>query len=252
MQRKKTQMKEDVNSKVSDKSGIAGILESILRRFRIISYLILLIPIYLIAILAMSISAAPGVFFFTFILDQASNLSQVFYYPFIGFGIVAGYFIYGITLTFVVPLFNLLVLFRIKSFRCIFYSLPVIQWFFHNALTYLVRYTFLELITPTPLNLLFYKMMGMKIGKGSHINTTNISDPCMIEIGNNVTIGGSAHLFAHYNSHQYLIVAPIKIGDDVTVGLKATIMGDVEIGDGVIISAHKVIFPKSRIASAKM
>ena len=56
-------------------------------------------------------------------------------------------------------------------------------WYFHNAYTYIVRYTFLEFITPTPLNLLFYKMMGMKIGKGAHINTTNISDPGLIEIG---------------------------------------------------------------------
>ena len=94
-------------------------------------------------------------------------------------------------------------------------------------------------------------MMGMKIGKGSHIITTNISDPCMIEIGNNVTIGGSAHNFAHYNSQQYLIVAPVKIGNRVTIGLKATIMGDVEIGDDVIISANEVVFPKSRIASVK-
>ncbi|MBW1649606.1 MAG: hypothetical protein JRJ44_02800 [Deltaproteobacteria bacterium] len=244
-------MKENFDSKVSERSGIAGILESMLRRFRIATYLILLIPIYLIAVLVMSISAAPSVFFFKFMLEQANNMSEVFYYLFIGFGLVGGYFIYGITLIFVAPLFNLLILFHIKPFRCIFYSLPVIPWYLHNALTYIVRYTFLEFVTPTPINLLFYKMMGMKIGKGSHINTTNISDPCMIQIGNNVTIGGSAHLFAHYNSHGYLIVAPVKIGNRVTIGLKATIMGDVEIGDGVIIPANEVVFPKSRIASVK-
>ncbi len=61
--------------------------------------------------------------------------------------------------------------------------------------------------------MLFYRMMGMKIGKGAHINTTNISDPAMIEIGNHVTIGGSVHIIGHYASKGFLIVNKVKIND---------------------------------------
>jgi acetyltransferase-like isoleucine patch superfamily enzyme len=95
--------------------------------------------------------------------------------------------------------------------------------------------------------MMFYRLMGMKIGKGAHINTTNISDPALIEIGDKVTIGGSVHLIGHYASKGYLIVQGVKIHDRVTIGLKATIMGDVEIGEGASIGPHEIILPKSRI-----
>jgi acetyltransferase-like isoleucine patch superfamily enzyme len=141
--------------------------------------------------------------------------------------------------------------FRLKPFRGNYYSLETVPWYFHNAFTYVVRYTFLEFVTPTPFCILFYRLMGMKIGKNAHINTTNISDPAMIEIGDNVTIGGSVHLIAHYASKGFLIVSPVKIRDRVTIGLKATIMGDVEIGEGAMIGPHEVILPKSRIPAGR-
>jgi len=131
--------------------------------------------------------------------------------------------------------------FRLKPFRGSYYSLTSVPWYFHNAFTYIVRYTFLEFITPTPLNLLFYRMMGMKIGKGAHINTTNISDPALIEIEDKVTIGGSVHIIAHYASKGYLIVERVKIRKGATLGLKATVMGDVEIGEGAVIGAGAVV-----------
>ena len=94
-------------------------------------------------------------------------------------------------------------------------------------------------------------MMGMKIGKGVHINTTNISDAGLIELGDHVTIGGSATLFAHYAMKGYLVVSNLKIEEGVTIGLKATIMGDVEIGKYATIAPHEVILPKSKIPECK-
>jgi len=149
------------------------------------------------------------------------------------------------------PLINFLMPFRLKPFRGGYYSMETVPWYFHNAFTYAVRYTFLEFITPTPLNILFYRMMGMKIGKGVHINTTNISDPALIEIEDKVTIGGSVHLIAHYASKGYLVVERVKICRGATIGLKATIMGDVEIGEKAAIAPHEVILPKSRIPAGR-
>jgi acetyltransferase-like isoleucine patch superfamily enzyme len=135
----------------------------------------------------------------------------------------------------------------VRPWRGGWFSIQSIPWYIHNALTYLVRYTFLDFLTPTPFNLLFYRMMGMKIGKGVVINTTNISDPCLITIEDYVTIGGSATLFAHYGQKGYLIVSSLHIKKGATIGLKASIMGDVVIGENATITAHTVIMPKSRI-----
>jgi hypothetical protein len=205
-----------------------------------------------VAIIAMGLSASPGVYLVSIVMDITTGWVPLLRFPAISTMIISAYFIYGFFLIFIIPFFNWLLPFRLKPFRGNYFSLESIPWYIHNALTYSVRYTFLDFITPTPLNTLFYRMMGMKIGKNSHINTTNISDPCMIEIGNRVTIGGSAHLLAHYGQHGYLIISRIKIGDNATIGIKATVMGDTEIGEGAVIAPHEVILPKTSIPAGRI
>lgn len=243
----KDQKREDLYGGGSDKKGVRGIFERFIRRFRGLSFFIALGILYFLVLLSMGISVTPGVYLFMYTIDAAADLPQFFHYLSIGCSIVFGYFFYGLAMIFVVPLFNFLMPFRVKPFRGNYFSLSSIPWYFHNAFIYVVRYTFLEFFTPTPLNILFYKMMGMKIGKHSHINTTNISDAALIEIGEKVTIGGSATIFAHYASKGYLVVEPVKIKDGATIGIKATVMGDVEIGEGVMVGPHEVVMPKTRI-----
>ncbi|KAA3613793.1 MAG: hypothetical protein DWQ05_16075 [Calditrichaeota bacterium] len=242
---------ENVDATSSSHKGLAGLFETALRRFRVVTYLLALIPVYFLGILAMSISAIPGIFLVKYTLTTLNYLPEFLYFGAIAFSVISSYFLYGFTLIFVIPLFNFLMPFRLKAFRGGFYSLASVPWYIHNAFTYIVRYTFLEFITPTPLNLLFFRMMGMKIGKGAHINTTNISDPALIEIEDKVTIGGSVHILAHYASKGYLIVEPVKIRKGATIGLKATIMGDVEIGENATIAPHEAILPKTRIPAGR-
>ena len=251
IQQPKHAQRENVDATTSSRGGIAGLFETALRRFRVASYLIALIPLYIIGILAMGISATPAVYLFNFVLDSINGWPQMLYYWGTACALICSYFVYGLSLIFVIPLFNFLMPFRLKPFRGGYYSLATVPWYFHNAFTYIVRYTFLEFVTPTPISILFYRLMGMKIGKGAHINTTNISDPCLIEIEDKVTIGGSVHIIGHYASKGYLIVEPVKIHKGATIGLKATIMGDVEIGEGATIAPHEVILPKSRIPAGR-
>ena len=111
----------------------------------------------------------------------------------------------------------------------------------------MVRLSFLDFVTPSPLNVLFYRMMGMKIGKGVVINTTNISDPSLITLGDYVTVGGSATIFAHYGQKGYLIIAPVTVGSGTNIGLKASIMGGVTVGKNVTIKPHVALLPKTDI-----
>ena len=140
--------------------------------------------------------------------------------PAYAFAIAFGYFLYGFTLIFLAPLINFLMRGNLKAWRGPYYSAESFKWFLHNGLTYLVRFTFLEFITPSPVSLLFYRMMGMKIGRGTIINSTWISDPSLIEMGEKVTIGGSVTIVAHYGQGGLLVISPVKIGDGCTIGLK--------------------------------
>ncbi len=244
---KRKAYKEDILTTKSNLKGIAGFLERMLRRFRNGAFIIGLMPLYFVGIIAMGLSATPGVYFFFWVKEVTQAWAPFWHYAATSTAAIAAYFMYGFTLIFVIPFFNFILPFKIKPFRGNYFSLQSVPWYIHNAFTYIVRYTFLEFITPTPLNVLFYKMMGMKVGRGVHINTTNISDPGLIEIGDHVTIGGSATIIAHYGQRGFLVLSKVKIGDGVTIGMKATIMGDVEIGPGAMIAPHEVILPKSRI-----
>ena len=131
--------REDVDATSSDRKGFNGFIEWFLRRFRITAFLIGLIPMYLMCLLAMSIAATPGVMIFHLLLESLTDPPIFLYYFVFAVGLVVGFFLYGITLLFVVPLFNLILPLRLKPFRGGFYSLPTIPWYFHNALIYVVR-----------------------------------------------------------------------------------------------------------------
>ena len=94
--------------------------------------------------------------------------------------------------------------------------------------------------------------MGMKIGKGVVINSTNISDPCLITLGDYVTIGGSATIFAHYGQKGYLIVSPVTIGAKSTIGLKASIMGGAKVGEKATVLPHAVVLPRARVKDGEI
>lgn len=237
----------DVNAIESERTGWSGFVETVMRRFRNVSFMLIMAPIGLLYIFCVSVSLIPGVTLYRYVSEATLNSTPFWQNAGLAFSISAGFFLYGLSVIFVVPLVNKLLPLKVKPHRATWYSLSVVPWYYHNALTYLVRYTFLEFLTPTPLNKLFYQMMGMKIGQGTIINSTNISDLCLIEIGDYVTIGGSATLVAHYGMKGMLIIDRLVIEDKVTIGLKATVFGDVVIGKGAMVKPNDVVMPKSRI-----
>jgi len=237
----------NIHQETSDTPGMVGLFETFLRKFRTFSFTAFLSSIFVLGILVMGISAAPGIYVFRWIYNHTLNWPDHLHILAVGSGLFAGYALYGLSIIFVAPFFNFAFRLKLKPWRGIWFSIEALPWFMHNALTYIVRYTFLEFLTPSPLNVLFYKMMGMKIGRGVVINTTNISDPSLIELGDYVTIGGSAHLLAHYGQKGYLILSPVKIGNNTTIGLKASVMGGATVGADCSVKPHAVLLPKTTV-----
>ncbi|MBC7741808.1 MAG: hypothetical protein H7061_06410 [Bdellovibrionaceae bacterium] len=243
--------KIDLDATTSELTGLKGLFERLLRRFKVVMQLVTMIPIYLLACLILGASLTPSVAFFRYIQAATQDSSSIIQNLCFALSLAAGYFIYGTTLIFVAPLVNKIVIGRLAEWRGNYYSAQSLKWFVHNGLTYLARFTFLEFVTPSPLALLFYQMMGMKIGKGTIINSTWISDPSMIVMKDKVTIGGSVTIVAHYGQGGLLVIAPVVIGSNCTIGLKATIMGGCTIGDGAKILPHSVLLPKTVVPAGE-
>lgn len=240
----------DVHATTSERPGLMGLMESLGRKFRTAMFLALIVPLAFIYVFCVGVSLIPGVTLFNAIAQWSADSHFLVRNAALATGIAAAFFSYGLTIIFVVPAVNKLLPLKVRPARTTWFDLSVIPWLYHNALTYLVRYTFLNFITPSPMNKLFYQMMGMKIGKGSMINTTNISDPCLIEIGDHVTVGGSATLVAHYGQKGFLIIDRLVIKDKATIGLKSSLFGNVVVGKGALVKAHEVVMPKTRIPDA--
>ncbi len=229
----------------------SGLFDRLLRAGRSVTHGLTMVPIYLIGSVVIGCAVAPGVAVYHLITGLAANAGPFGQTLASGIGIAAGFFAYGFSLLLVVPLANWPLRGRIQPCRGSFHSAKFLPWYLHNSLAYIVRYSFLDYVTPTPLNHMYFALMGMKIGKGAQINTSNITDAALITIEADVTIGGSATIIGHYGQSGFLILAPTIIRKGATVGLLATIMADVDIGEYAKVLPNSVVLPKSRIPAGE-
>ncbi len=238
---------DDVNAKQSTKKGFSAVLENIFRKFSTLGFLFFLVPVILVCVFCLAVSLTPGIALIEWIIPHVADYSLLLKSFCYGLGLAFGFLAFIITLIFIVPVMNFPVLPFVKAYRGAWFSIESIPWYYHNALTYLVRYTVLDLITPSPLNILFFRMMGMKIGKGVMINTSNVSDPCLIILEDYVTIGGSAYMMAHYGMKGFLIIDKLHIKKGAMVGLAAKLLGGVTIGEKAVVAPNVAVLPKTII-----
>lgn len=238
---------EDINKRVSTKSGFSAFFENSIRKLGNIAFLVFFVCVLSICALCIAIALTPGVFLFQWMQPHIAHYPMILKSFLSALSIAIGFITFNTTIIFVVPVFNYPILPFVKPYRGAWVSVETLPWYYHNALTYLVRYTALNFLTPSPLNILFFKMMGMKIGKGVLLNTTNISDPCLIVLEDYVTIGGSVYMMAHYAMKGFLIIDKLHIKKGAMVGLEAKLLGGVTIGEKAVIGPNTVVYPKTVI-----
>ncbi|MEI8011926.1 MAG: DapH/DapD/GlmU-related protein [Candidatus Omnitrophota bacterium] len=164
----------------------------------------------------------------------------------LGIGIAAGFFFFGLTLMLLVGLLNMILGLRLKEGSFGFKDGELFKWFFLNALVQAVKAFFMDFMLLTPFANLFYRMMGAKLGLNVQINSKNVADLSLLEIGDNTVIGGNATVICHLFERKGLKLKKVKIGAHVVVGLNSVIMPGVDIGDHAIIAPGAIV-PKGTI-----
>jgi len=206
------------------------------------------LPFIALAILVGGLALGVAVFTYEQVFSAwLASIGSSFRYPLTGIALAASYFTYGLSLLVIAPTLNFLLGGRLKPYRGSAVSLMALRWYVHCTMTLIVRYSFLEFVTPSPFAQLYYRLMGMKIGRNVTINSTAIADPSLIEIEDGATIGGSASVLAHYAQGGYLVIAPVKIGAGATIGLRAVVMGGVEVGAKAKVLASSFVLPNTKI-----
>jgi acetyltransferase-like isoleucine patch superfamily enzyme len=97
----------------------------------------------------------------------------------------------------------------------------------------------------------YCKSRGMKIGKGTKLkNSVNIStEPYLISIGNDCKITAHVNFLTHDGGPWIFrkeypnldIIKPISVGNNVYIGLGATLMPGVSVGNNCVIAAMAVV-----------
>lgn len=234
-----------VNDEKSAKKGFAGLLENVLRKGQYVGFFLFVLPIALMYVISIGFAVFPGLLIWDKLVPMAQSNIEFALFGAISIG--TGFFLGIFALCIIVPILNFPLIFFVKPYRGPWLSLETVAWYYHNALFYLVRYTVLDLVTPSPISQLFLMAMGMKMGKGTMVNTSNISDPCLIKLGDYVTVGGSAFMMAHYAQKGFVVIEPLIIGSKTTIGLNSILMGGVHIGKKVLIAPGATVLPKTKI-----
>ena len=204
---------------------------------------------YSLGIVILGMAIFPGVYFLYQLWIHTAQLGVALRILYFCFGFVGGYFVSGTMLMFLVSLVSVIFRLKLKEGEFDVGSPEIFKWVFVNAFFMVVKVIFLDLILLTPYCALFYRMMGAKIGSNVLINSKNVADLSLLEIGDNSAIGGSATIIAHSFEKGGLKLKKVIIGQNVIIGLNSVIFPGVEIGDNAMIAAGAVVPKDTHVAA---
>ena len=188
------------------------------------------------------ISAIPGIWMFQEVSNISEPLTRLFAQgSAIGLGLLAWCIVDLIILGF----FGLILRPRSSSAQAPTQSWLTIRWAF-MSLFHRLALPSLQWIVPSFIGNTYYSMMGMKIRKGAQLNSPNLNDPYMIEVGSKTVIGGGAAINGHLFEKDGIHLAKVIIGSDCVIGSGSFIAPGCVIGDKAVI-ASRAVLPKFTI-----
>ncbi|MEO6903481.1 MAG: Pls/PosA family non-ribosomal peptide synthetase [Bacteroidia bacterium] len=111
----------------------------------------------------------------------------------------------------------------IGKFRAGRYPLWGFYYFRFWLVKRFVDITPLAILTGTPFLILYFKLMGAKVGKNVYLGTDRIRIFDLIDIGDNSAIAKEAHLTGYSIENGELIIGSISIGENCFVGTRAVL-----------------------------
>lgn len=192
--------------------------------------------LHLLAVFILGLALTPMVAFLASVWRTTAGHALLWRALAFSLSLSVGYFLFGLALIFLCVAAKNLFGFRIKPGLFPMYSKESYSWMGYSALILLANAAFLDVLRISPFQMLFYRAMGGKFGKDIQVNTGGLADLSMLEIGDNVVIGGGVALICHAFERGFLRLAPTKIGANVSIGLSSVIMPGCEIGEGASIA----------------
>jgi len=167
----------------------------------------------------------------------------------LAFALGVGYLIFGLAYLVLVILIRHLIGFRSREGDYPFISSYAIRWAFLGSLVGLAKLLILDHLKGMPVLNAFFRMMGARIGRNVLINSCNLFDFDLIEIGDDSFIGGDAVIIGHVGERGLLKIRPVRIGARCTVGQSSVVFPGATMEEGSVLGALSLL-PKGKTLPA--
>lgn len=188
------------------------------------------------------VALLPAVLFVHLFWDRGSL-------PLLALAFGVGYLIFGFAYLVLVIAIKHLMFFRSRPGDYPFVSAYALRWAFLGSLVGLAKILILGHLRGMPVLNTFYKLMGARIGRNVLINTCNLFDFDVLEIGDDAFIGGDAVVIGHAGEAGLLKIRPVRIGRRCTVGQSSIVFPGATMEDRSVLGALSLL-PKGRTLPA--
>ena len=212
-----------------------------------IAQLLFALFMYAIGTVVFAIALIPGIALVLKAWSITPNLHALLRLFIIGVSLSGAYFLFGFALIISIGLIRIIFHLQLKEGDYPIFSWGALNWAFCGGLQLMISFTFIDFILLTPFANLLLRLLGAKLGKNVQINSKNIVDASLLEIGDNTVIGGNATIIGHIVERGKLKLRKVKIGKNVTIGLNSVIMPGCEIGDNAVIGASAVLLKSTNV-----
>jgi non-ribosomal peptide synthetase-like protein len=107
----------------------------------------------------------------------------------------------------------------------------------------------LEPLRGTPWLAAYFRLMGAKIGRRVHLDTTDLTEFDLIEIGDDAALNDAAGLQTHLFEDRVMKVSHVRVGARATVGSLAIVLYDAVIGDEAELGDLSVLMKGETLAA---
>jgi acetyltransferase-like isoleucine patch superfamily enzyme len=118
---------------------------------------------------------------------------------------------------------------------------PLLNWMRCMVAIHVVRFFAGALFRGSPIWTAYLRMEGARLGRRVYVGSLSVSDYNLLEFGDDVVIGGDAHISGHTVEGGIVKTAGVRLGRNVTVGLGSVIDIDVEVGPDCQIGALSLV-----------
>jgi acetyltransferase-like isoleucine patch superfamily enzyme len=121
------------------------------------------------------------------------------------------------------------------------------DWARYGIANHVVRIFAGALLRSTPIWVWYMRMNGAHIGRRVWVNSLDVTEHCLLELGDDVVIGAGVHLSGHTVERGVVITAPVRLGPGTTVGVSTHVEIDVETGPNCQIGSLSMVPKGSRL-----